>query len=208
MVSELGVRYKSADAERLELKSNVIDSQSHIKEFGELLDKYKELEDAHMVQSKLIHRMQKKMIKIDKYVETVQTQEKVINRMQAIIESSGNERNRLQANKASAEVETSRFDGEQSLIWESQRVLAEKELKILFLNKEIFDLKQLNADLKELNEKLSSGVKPSSSPDRDRDRDQRCTMKEQQQQQKEQQKELMAVKENLRNEVRYHIAAF
>ena len=205
MVSELGVRYKSVDAERLELKSRVSDSQTHAIESGELLDKYKELEEAHMIQSKLIHRMQKKMIKIDKYVETVQTQEKVINRMQSIIESSGNDRNRVQANKASAEVETSRFDGEQSLIWESQRVLAEKELKILFLNKEIFDLKQLNAELKELNEKLSSEAETSSSLDR------RDTVKEEQQEEQKEQKELsksVPVQDNLRGEVRYNRAAF
>lgn len=199
IVSELGVRYKSADAERLELKSRVTESQNHIKEFSELLDKYKELEDAHMAQSKLIQRMQKKMTKIDKYVETVQTQEKVIKRMQSIIESSGNERSRLQGNKASAEVVTSKFDGEQSLIWESQRALAEKELEILFLNKEIFDLKKLNADLNELNEKLSSGVESSSSPDKGE------KMQEQKEQEEQEElSELMAVQENLRYEVRYH----
>lgn len=164
IVSELGTRYKSVDAERSELKGLVADNRSYMKEHSELLNKYRELEDAHMIQSKLIHKMQKKMTKIDKYVETVEMQENVIKRMQYIIESSANDRTGLQLNKAHLKPDTNKFlDEQQYVIGESQRFLAEKEVEIFSLRSKLFDQQQLNTELKECNEKLSRGDKTSLS---------------------------------------------
>lgn len=94
MVSELGTRYKTADAERLDLKRLVADAQSSRIQLGDALNKHKTLEDAHLVQSKFIHKLQKKLSKVDTYTETIEMQEKVIMKMQSVIDSGAPERNK------------------------------------------------------------------------------------------------------------------
>ena len=99
MVSELGSRYKIADAERLELKRLIADAQSSRIQLADTLNKHKELEDAHMIQSKFIHKLQKKISKVDKYIETIEMQEKVIMKMQSVMESTAPIRIKKNQNK-------------------------------------------------------------------------------------------------------------
>lgn len=101
MVSELGTRYKTADAERLDLKRLVADAQSSRIQLGDAINKHKALEDAHLIQSKFIHKLQKKLSKVDTYTETIEMQEKVIMKMQSVIESCAPERNKKAKNKKS-----------------------------------------------------------------------------------------------------------
>ena len=88
------MRYKAADAERLELKRLIPDAQSSRNQLADTIKKLRELEDAHMIQSKFIHQLQKKTSKIQKYIETIEIQEKVIMKMQKVIESSAPKRAR------------------------------------------------------------------------------------------------------------------
>ena len=87
IVTDLGGRYKAADAERLELKRLVAEAQSTRRQFGELLTQYQELENAHMIQSKLLQKAQKKQTKAEAHAETIKTQEQVIAKMETFIES-------------------------------------------------------------------------------------------------------------------------
>ena len=96
VVSELGSRYKIADAERLELKRLIADAQCSRIQLADTLNKHKELEDAHMIQSKFIHKLQKKIGKVDKYIETIEMQEKVILKMQSVMKSTAPIRNKQQ----------------------------------------------------------------------------------------------------------------
>ena len=96
VVSELGSRYKIADAERLELKRLIADAQCSRIQLADTLNKHKELEEAHMIQSKFIHKLQKKIGKVDKYIETIEMQEKVILKMQSVMKSTAPIRNKQQ----------------------------------------------------------------------------------------------------------------
>jgi hypothetical protein len=95
VVAELAGRYKAADGERLELKRLVADAQSARRQYGELQAQHHELEAAHVMQSKLLQKVQKKMAKVDAYADTIKTQEQVIAKMETFIET------RLQQSDAS-----------------------------------------------------------------------------------------------------------
>ena len=99
VVSELGSRYKIADAERLELKRLIADAQCSRIQLADTLNKHKELEEAHMIQSKFIHKLQKKIGKVDKYIETIEMQEKVILKMQSVMKSTAPIRNKKLQNQ-------------------------------------------------------------------------------------------------------------
>jgi hypothetical protein len=84
---EIGRRYKAADAERLELKRLVTDAKSARRQYGELQKIHKELQDAHLLQNQYIQKMQKKQGQIKAYEATIQMQEKVIKKMQKLVET-------------------------------------------------------------------------------------------------------------------------
>ena len=64
------------------------EAKQSIKSLVDLKAKYKDLENAHMVQSKQTQKLQNQMKKVDTYKRTIETQEKVITKMQRVIESS------------------------------------------------------------------------------------------------------------------------
>ena len=80
-------RLKKVDQERLDLKKIMGDSVSIRKQFAALNKVYRELQDAHMSQSKHIQKMQKQYDKVKTYQNTIVMQEKVISKMQSVIES-------------------------------------------------------------------------------------------------------------------------
>ena len=91
VVAELAGRYKVADGERLELKRLVADAHSARRQYGELQSQHHELETAHVMQSKLLQKMQRKMAKADAYADTIKAQEQVIAKMETFIESRLNQ---------------------------------------------------------------------------------------------------------------------
>ena len=143
MISELGLRYKSADAERLELKRLIPDAQSSRNQLVDTIKKLRELEDAHMIQSKYIHQLQKNTSKVQKYIETIEIQEKVIMKMQKVIESSAPKRARIFHGRNRSESESNNdkiiFDAEDdsTLLPESQNRVDELRKHIKQLTEKV-----------------------------------------------------------------------
>lgn len=131
-----------------------------------LLDKHKELEDAYVVQTKLIQKMQKKVGKLDKYVETIETQEKVILRMQSIIEcsSTNKAKQNSEAGKNDAKLtlstatgvssSTERVNEDNSKLDEFRATIAEKDVTIASINQRMADLQLSCTSLQEVNVQL------------------------------------------------------
>mmetsp|Transcript_2270 Transcript_2270/g.3482 ORF Transcript_2270/g.3482 Transcript_2270/m.3482 type:complete len:787 (+) Transcript_2270:176-2536(+) len=86
-VVETTHRYRKVDNERLELKRTISDSVSIRRQFVDLKKAYKELQDAHVQQARHIQQLQNQHSKVTTYQSTIMMQEKVINKMQSIIES-------------------------------------------------------------------------------------------------------------------------
>jgi hypothetical protein len=61
---------------------------NYYRQHGELLSKHKDLENAHVIQLKFIHKLQKKNGQIDMYIDTIKMQENIISEMQNIIKSN------------------------------------------------------------------------------------------------------------------------
>ena len=80
-------RLKQVDQERLDLKKVIGDSVSVRKQYIALTRTYKELQEAHLSQSKHIQKMQKQHAKLKTYQNTIVMQEKVISKMQSVIEA-------------------------------------------------------------------------------------------------------------------------
>lgn len=80
-------RLKHVDQERLDLKRVIGDSVSVRKQYIALTKTYQELQTAHLAQSKHIQKMQKQYEKVKTYQNTIVMQEKVISKMQSVIES-------------------------------------------------------------------------------------------------------------------------
>ena len=85
MITELGTRYQIADAERLQLKRLMNDVKSIRIQFAELFIRHEELQSAHLMQSKVIQKLQKNQRKVDVYSETIKTQENIILKLETII---------------------------------------------------------------------------------------------------------------------------
>jgi aspartate oxidase len=86
-VIQSGNRYRKADKERLELKKIMTDSVSIRRQFGDLQKAYRDLQDAHVTQARHIQKMQIQQSKVTTYESTIMLQEKVIGKMQSVIES-------------------------------------------------------------------------------------------------------------------------
>lgn len=80
-------RYRKVDKERLELKKTMTDSVSIRRQFGDLQKAYRDLQDAHVTQARHIQKMQLQQSKVATYESTILLQEKVITKMQKVIEA-------------------------------------------------------------------------------------------------------------------------
>jgi hypothetical protein len=177
IVTELGSRYKAVDGERLELKRQVSDAQSSRVQLGELLDKHKELENAHVVQSKFIQKMQKKVGKLDKYVETIETQEKVILRMQSIIECSATNKAKQSAEAVKIDakfdlstatavgISTERVSEDDLKLEECRSIIAEKVATIASITQRVAEVQFSNTSLQEQNAQLQRESENNSGKD-------------------------------------------
>lgn len=87
VAAEMGKKYKKTDEERLELKRIAAEAKSARQQYQEQQKALAELNDAHIQQSQVLQKMQKKMGKVEAYKSTILMQERVISKMQAVIES-------------------------------------------------------------------------------------------------------------------------
>jgi len=84
---DLGERYQKTVEEKEELKQLVAEAQAARMQFDEDKRTLSDLQDAHMEQSRLIQKLQKKLGTTDTYKSTIKLQERVIAKMQAVIEA-------------------------------------------------------------------------------------------------------------------------
>jgi predicted RNase H-like nuclease (RuvC/YqgF family) len=146
-------------------------------QLGELVDKHKELENAHVVQSKFIQKMQKKMGKLDKYIETIETQEKVILRMQSIIECSSSNKTKQSSEAvkkdakfdhstaAARGISTERVSEDDSKLEECRSTIAEKEATIASITQRMAELQFSNTSLQEQNAQLQRESESNNGKD-------------------------------------------
>lgn len=88
LINKLTDKVAKVNYENQALIETMQEAKQSIKSLVDLKVKYKELENAHLTQSKQLQKMQGQMKKVDTYKRTIETQEKVISKMQRVIESS------------------------------------------------------------------------------------------------------------------------
>ena len=90
LINKLTDKVAKVNYENQALIETMQEAKQSINSLVDLKAKYKELENAHLTQSKQLQKMQGQMKKVDTYKRTIETQEKVISKMQRVIESSVN----------------------------------------------------------------------------------------------------------------------
>ena len=96
----------------------------------EVINKHKTLEDAHIIQSKFIHKLQKKLSKVDAYIETIEMQERVISKMQTVISSGAPEKNKILKNRNQELNDIERLNDEKKMNFEVENNLRENDNQI------------------------------------------------------------------------------
>lgn len=84
---DLGERNQKLILEKEELEELVAEAHASRMQFEEDKKTLSELQDAHVEQSRLIQKLQKKLSATDSYKSTIKLQERVIAKMQAVIEA-------------------------------------------------------------------------------------------------------------------------
>ena len=84
---DLGERYQRAMEEKQQLMELVAEAQSARHQMADDKKSLSELQDAHVEQSRLIQKLQKKLAATDTYKSTIKLQERVIAKMQSVIEA-------------------------------------------------------------------------------------------------------------------------
>ena len=84
---DLGERYQRVTEEKQQLLELVAEAQSARHQLAEDKKSLADLQDAHVEQSRLIQKLQKKLAATDTYKSTIKLQERVIAKMQSVIEA-------------------------------------------------------------------------------------------------------------------------
>ena len=84
---EIGAKLRMVNEERLELLEHLSEAKSARLQMEPLKNAFQELQDAHLLQAKYIQKLQKEQSKIGVYQSTIQMQEKVISKMQKLVEA-------------------------------------------------------------------------------------------------------------------------
>lgn len=122
-VVECSRRLKQVDNERCELKKVIGDSVSVRKQYVSLSKAHKELQEAHLLQARHIQKLEKQYEKIKTYQNTIVMQEKVIAKMQSVVESYLRE-------PAGRHPPRKQRDGEQPEVSRLKAEIASKDIRI------------------------------------------------------------------------------
>lgn len=87
VLSELSSRLAQGDRDRSGLRNRVQELEASDSKLQEFTTKFKELQDAHLQQSRHMQKLQKQQGKIEAFKATIQMQEKVIAKMQTVVEA-------------------------------------------------------------------------------------------------------------------------
>jgi hypothetical protein len=87
-VLETTLRFNKMNQERMEYKKFLSESRVVKRQFEEIQISYLELQEANVKQCKYIEKIQKQLEKVEMYQTTILMQEKVINKMQRVMENS------------------------------------------------------------------------------------------------------------------------
>lgn len=83
----LGKKLRQVEHERVELKKFVSDGQAARQQYHDQQHTLLELQDAHVAQAKEMQKLQKQYGKVKIYQNTIAMQEKVIAKMQSVVET-------------------------------------------------------------------------------------------------------------------------
>lgn len=97
MLHQLRDALNTAEREKVELQTVLRSAKGSIDAFAVMKRDYKELQGAHMEQTKYLQKMQARINKADVYRNTIATQEGVISKMQSVLEA------RIKQNRSAAE---------------------------------------------------------------------------------------------------------
>jgi DNA repair ATPase RecN len=83
-------KWLKTENEKKSLHSILHESKKNLDDFVEMKKNYKELQQAHVEQTKNMRKINDKYSKIESYVETIKVQEEIINKLQKTIEKKIN----------------------------------------------------------------------------------------------------------------------
>ena len=95
IIQKLSDNLRNCNDERLELKRYLTESQAIRRQYEDLVQQYNEMSVAHLEQSKLIQSMKKANTKVEVYKNTIKMQEKIIAKMQLLLENKLANSNKL-----------------------------------------------------------------------------------------------------------------
>ncbi len=95
IIQKLSENLRNCNDERLELKRYLSESQAIRRQYEDLVQQYNEMTVAHVEQSKLIQSMKKSNSKVEVYKNTIKMQEKIIAKMQLLLENKLANSNKL-----------------------------------------------------------------------------------------------------------------
>ncbi len=95
IIQKISENLHNCNEERLELKRYLTESQAIRRQYEDLVQQYNEMSVAHLEQSKLIQSMKKANTKVEVYKNTIKMQEKIIAKMQLLLENKLSNSNKL-----------------------------------------------------------------------------------------------------------------
>ena len=87
LIKNLSKKIEELTSEKILLEGEISDKEKLIAEAKELAEKYTQLQDAHLKSNQYVASIKKEISRIDQYKTTIQTQEKVIAKLQSVMES-------------------------------------------------------------------------------------------------------------------------
>ena len=87
ILNQMREQLNTSEKEKVELQQVLRSAKSAVDQFTVMKKDYRELQDAHVVQTKQLQKMQKKYAQLETYKSTIMTQEKVIAKLQSVIEA-------------------------------------------------------------------------------------------------------------------------
>lgn len=87
VTAAVGHRVQEVSKECQDLRGLIGDAKAARLQFAEVQRAYKDMQEAHVQQAKYIQKLQKQNGQLDKYKSTIETQERIITKMQGIVES-------------------------------------------------------------------------------------------------------------------------
>lgn len=88
MINKLRVDFQDQEAEKIAMQNTLKQTKGYLEKYAVLKKEHRSLEEAHLEQSKHLQKMNGKISQIQLFEKTIKTQEKVIFKLQNVLESN------------------------------------------------------------------------------------------------------------------------